>query len=206
MRPTVADACENGVVIRIDPRTGAVSDAEKLVTTGDADAAVKRVLSADRSFATSKVGATRLGDRALLVLALAVTRSDGRLSVTTPKGVGSDTSPRDENLAWAAGITSELSLKRSDEPALASANGEVLARIPARQLDARKMLAALEKKDIVATPYAYAALAKLRGERASDANPLVGAPLRTIETARREIELSRCRAMTKTPEICTASS
>jgi hypothetical protein len=210
-----ASACENGYVIQVDPRTGAVSDAEKLVNLGKPDEAARRLLSVDRSFATATPGKSRLSDRALVVLAKAVVRSDGRVTIDEAKsGEARSTKAKtnegggasERNVAWSVGVLRALASKRSDDPGLASDLGEVLSRVPSEKAEARRVLESLEKRDVVASAYAYAALARLRAERASDAPAFLKAPLGAFESARRELELARCAGMTKAPSICRAGA
>ena len=199
-----ASACGNGYEIRVDPRTGAVSEAERLVNLGKAEEAASRLMAADRTFATATPGKGPLQDRALLVLAKAVVRSDGRVMVGVKAPVGEGDGARSEKLVWAVGVTRALAAKKTDDPSLASDLGEMLARVPSERAEARRVLESLEKRDVVASPYAYAALARLRAERASGAPSYLKAPLGAFEAARRELELARCAGMTKTPSICTA--
>jgi hypothetical protein len=200
-----AEACGNAIEIRVDPRTNAVAEAERLVGRGKPDEAVKRILAADGGFASAKVGSGPLADRALLVFAQAIARSDGRVGLGGGAPSEGDHAASEKNLAWAAAVTTGLSTKRTDDPSIASSHGEVLSRIPSREAEAKRVLEALEKRDVVASPFAYAALARLRGERAAAAPAFVRGPLRSLEAARREIELSRCRSMTQTPEICVTA-
>ncbi|MFT3766473.1 MAG: hypothetical protein QM820_13310 [Minicystis sp.] len=77
--------------------------------------------------------------------------------------------------------------ERPNDAAKQSDFGEGLAKT--QPADARKILEDLAKRDVVTTPYAYAALARLRAAAG--------------DTKGRDEALAKCKPMAKVASICT---
>ncbi len=199
----VADACENGVEITVDPRAASIAAAEQLVQAGDPEAAYARLMAADPRMARRSPGEGPLTDRGLVVLARAAVRSDGALHPDT-RGASPDgkAAARERAMGWAVSTLHALAKKRSDDPVLQTDLGEAMTRVEARRGEGLAILERLESKDLVASAYGYAALARARAS-VPDALPgLARGPLRAMTAPRRALEQARCAAMTKKPEIC----
>ncbi len=200
----VADACENGVELAIDPRAASVAAAEQLVQAGDPRAAYAKLMAADPRMAKRRPGESALTDRGLVVLARAAARSEGALH---PDAAQADPqhadAARQRALEWAVSTLRAMTKKRSDDPVLQTDLGEALTRLGARRSEGLSMLERLEAKDLVASAYGYAALAEARSHVADGLPSLARGPLRAMTAPRRALEQARCAAMTKKPEICS---
>lgn len=184
--PGQATACGTAVYREIDDNSALVAQAEQALSTGkNAQAAIKAV-KAFPALKIVKPGTLPLADRALRILALASTRSEGGLTVGSMKG---GTAPdRASNLLWSIDTLRKLSAKRAQNPAYQTDLGEALSHVPAHREEAMKILGELSDKDLLTSAEGYAALARLRSEK-GDANARMAA-------------VKRCEAMTKTPKIC----
>ena len=189
-----AQAC--GMSIRLDPtpqRPTPVQDiarAEKALENGKNKEASQAVLATFPRIRNATAGQNPLETRALRVFALALVRSDGTAD-EKKVGVGTagDWTPK-ANLEWAVQSLREIDAKRSNDPALQADLGEALAKLPHGQAEALKILQGLAQKDLMGSPQAYAALAKLR----TQSGDMAGA----------EAAIKRCEEMSKTPGVCKA--
>jgi hypothetical protein len=194
--PTVvtrpAAACGNSVILATDANVRAVKQAEDKLNDGaPAEAAASILALKQLDFVLSpetqiNFGAFRkdllLANRAVRIFALACIRLDGSI------GPWGNTKPehRQMNVDWAAKMLKALSTAKQNDAASKTDKGEALARTsPA---EAKPILEELAQKDVLATPYAYAALARLRAA-AGDA-------------AGRDEALAKCKTMAAKPGIC----
>jgi predicted Zn-dependent protease len=192
------DASACGMSVRLDPTpqrptpVQEIARAEKALESGQNLVASQAVLGSFPRIRNATAGANPLETRALRVFALAIVRSDG---AADEKKAGVPTTgewlPK-ANLEWAAQSLREIDAKRPNDPTVQADLGEALAKLPANQTEAMKLLAGLAQKDLMGSPAAYAALAKLRSEKGD----MAGA----------EAAVKRCEEMSKTPGICKPKS
>jgi Flp pilus assembly protein TadD len=193
---TVQDAKACGSAIRLDPtpqRPSPVQEiarAEKALEGGQNLAAAQAVLGTFPRIRTVVAGANPLETRALRVFALAVARSDGSVDekkarVASANGVEWTAT---SNLQWAVQSLREIDQKRPNDPTVQADLGEALSKTASGQAEALKILQGLAQKDLMGSPHAYAALAKLRTS--------------TGDTAGAEAAIKRCEEMSKTPGVC----
>lgn len=187
-----ASAC--GMSIRMDPTpqkptpVQEIAKAEKSLEAGQNLIAAKTILGTFPRIRAAEPGVNPLETRALRVFSLAVVRSNG---ATTEKSAGF-ASQQDwtatSNLEWAVQSLREIDAKRPNDPTVQADLGEALSKLPHGQEEALKLLQGLAQKDLMGSPHAYAALAKIR----SDKGDSVGA----------EAAIKRCEEMSKVPGVC----
>jgi hypothetical protein len=193
---TDASAC--GMSIRMEPTprketpVQQIAKAEKALEIGQNATAAKVVLTAFPRVRAATAGANPLETRALRVFALAIVRSDGKV---TEKTAGTFT--RSEwmpiaNLEWAVQSLREIDAKRPNDPSVQADLGEALSKLPLGREESLKLLGGLAQKDLMGSPFAYAALASLRRAKGD----LAGA----------EEAIKRCEEMSKTPGVCKPAS
>jgi hypothetical protein len=125
--------------------------------------------------------------RALRILAIALARTDGALTV--PGRFFANTAAlRGQNIEWSIATLRLLNQRRPNDPVLESELGEALAHAPVHHAEAESILSSLATRDLMGSAHAYAELARLR-------------ILKGDAAASREAAL-RCQAMTKTPSVC----
>src|SRR5262249_46508678 len=122
--------------------------------------------------------ATLLLNRGLRIYALASVRLDG--------AVGPSDADRSKNVEWGTEVLRALSAMKQADALSKTDYAEALAKT--NGADAKTLLEDLAARDVLATPYAYAALAALRAA-AGDA-------------AGRDAALARCTTMAAKPSIC----
>jgi Flp pilus assembly protein TadD len=194
--PIDARAC--GMSVRMEPTpqrptpVQEIARSEKALESGQHLQAATAILQTFPRIRSATAGQSPLETRALRVFALAVVRSEGAVDekkarVASANGV--DWSPR-TNLAWAVQALREIDQKRPNDPTVQADLGEALSRTPtpAAQAEALTILQGLAQRDLMGSPHAYAALARLRIERGDP----TGA----------EAALKRCEEMSKTPGVC----
>lgn len=173
------------------PREEAISEAERLVMAGRYFTAS---LWAHHEFPHMNEwtnSTSPLETRAQKVMAIAVMRLDGNLTLGTPwRGWSADL--RKTNLVWSVKALTALAETHADDPTLKSYLGEALAKMPERREDALAMLGDLAKRDLLVTPQGYQALAKLR--------QLSG------DTEGRDAATKRCTTMASSPAVCQLPS
>ena len=199
-----AHAC--GMSIRMDPtpqRPSPVQEiarAEKSVESGQNLVAAQAILGSFPGVRNVTVGKNPLETRALRVFALAVVRSNGEVDEKKahvqsangiPSGNGLEWTPK-ANLEWAVQSLREIDEKRPNDPTVQADLGEALSKTATGQAEALKLLQGLAQKDLMGSPHAYAALAKLRTESG--------------DTAGAEAAIKRCEEMSKTPGVCKPSA
>lgn len=190
---TDANAC--GMSIRMDPTpqrptpVQEIARAEKSLENGQNLAALRAVLGTFPRVRVATAGQSPLETRALRVFSLAIVRSNGALTEKS----GGVASPGVEwtpmaNLEWAVQALREIDAKRPNDPTLQADLGEALTKLPHGQAEALDILEGLAQKDLMGSPHAYAALAKLQADKG--------------DAAGAEAAMKRCQEMSKAPGVC----
>lgn len=190
------DASACGMSVRMDPtpqRPSPVQEiarAEKALEGGQSLTAAQAVLATFPRIRNATAGANPLETRALRVFSLAIVRSDGMVDekkarVASANGVDWTTK---SNLDWAIQSLREIDEKRPNDPTVQADLGEALSKTTSGQAESLKILQGLAQKDLMGSPHAYAALAKLRTDKGDSAGA--------------EAAIKRCEEMSKTPGIC----
>ena len=193
-----AHAC--GMSVRMEPTpqkptpVQEVARSEKALESGQHLAAATAILQSFPKIRTATAGANPLETRALRVFSLAVIRSDGavdekKAKVASANGV--EWTPK-ANLEWAVQSLREIDQKRPNDPTVQADLGEALSKTATGQGEALKILQGLAQKDLMGSPHAYAALAKLRSQSG--------------DTAGAEAAIKRCEEMSKSPGVCKPAS
>jgi hypothetical protein len=158
-----------------------IASAERALEGGNNAYAATIVARTFPNFRSITAGNDALQTRALRVMALAVVRTNG----DTARAGGWTQAT---NLAWAAESLKEINDKRANDPTVQADLGEAYSKIPSKQGEALEILGKLADKDLMGSPNAYAALAKLRSDK-GDTNGSAQA-------------LKRCEEMTTNPNTC----
>jgi Flp pilus assembly protein TadD len=196
----LGDARACGMSIRMDPTpqrptpVQEIARAEKSLESGQNLAAAQAILGTFPRIRTTTAGANPLETRALRVFSLAIVRSEGSVDekkahVASANGV--DWTPK-ANLEWAVQALREIDEKRPNDPTVQADLGEALSKTAAGQAESLEILQGLARKDLMGSPHAYAALAKLRTHSGDSAGA--------------EAAIKRCEEMSKTPGICKPSA
>lgn len=155
-----AHAC--GMSVRMEPITPRptpaieISSAEKMVNEGQGFAVARKVLASFPGIRSASAGRDPLETRAMRVFALAIVRASGQVQSGWT---------RSADLAWAEQAMREIDAKRPNDPAVQADLGEVLAAVPGKSEEASKLLSSLAETDLMGSPFAYAALARLRSAK-----------------------------------------
>ncbi len=193
-----SDASACGMSIRMDPTpqkptpVQEIARAEKALESGQNLVAAKAILGTFPRVRVATAGANPLETRGLRVFALAVVRSNGAVNEKTAGFASQGEWTPNANLEWAVQSIREIDAKRPNDPSVQADLGEALSKLPHGQPEALKILQGLAQKDLMGSPHAYAALAKLRSEKGD----LEGA----------EAAIKRCEEMSKTPGVCKPAS
>lgn len=197
----VAKACggEWYPEVTVDPRIHGVAQAEKALQSGKHLAAAASVLRMMPHIKTLKSKPSSLVGRAERVLAVALSRAQGALPVQSevPREVlgawaGSKEGETSQNMAWSVEVLKRQSGAKADDVALKTDLAEAMARLPEHRQEARTILEDLAKRDLIASPEGYAALALLRSQ-SGDADG-------------QKLALKRCEAMAKNQDACVIRS
>ncbi|CAN5817433.1 hypothetical protein BH11MYX4_BH11MYX4_51120 [soil metagenome] len=189
-----AQAC--GSAMRLEPTPARptpvqeIARAEKALENGSSLGAAQAVLGTFPGIRSATAGANPLETRALRVLALAIVRSDGTVDekkarVASANGV--EWTPA-SNLQWAVQSLREVDQARPNDPTVQADLGEALSKTASGQAESLKILQGLAQKDLMGSPHAYAALARLRTQSGDSAGA--------------EAAIKRCEEMSKTPGVC----
>ncbi len=133
---------------------------------------------------SDKAEVAPLENRALRIVALASTRSDGAFGVAT----GAPAQRQKANLEWSVAVLRKMNVSRPGDASLQADLGEALSKLPGGQKEALTLLAKLAQDDLIGSPHAYAALSRLQSE-AGEAQKSADA-------------VKRCEGLTSTPAIC----
>ncbi|HET9953519.1 MAG TPA: hypothetical protein VFQ61_03395 [Polyangiaceae bacterium] len=181
-----------------DLRPKVIPLAEKALEQGRVAAAAGIVIRVIPHIKTLKPQSSSLVERAARVLAVAVTRSGGKLPVESevPSEIqdtwlGKTAKDRAANLQFAARTLSAISDLKKDDPAVQTELAEALAQLPESRARALALLEDLARRDLVASAEGYAALAQLRA-RAGDASG-------------GQLALARCQSMSKAKAVCSST-
>jgi hypothetical protein len=179
-----ATACET--LVRMEPKpqrpspVQEIARAEKALENGQSLTAARVVLGTFPRIRSAAAGQSPLETRALRVFALALVRSDGTADEKKVRGATSKTWSARTNLEWAARAMEDVDAKRPNDPSGQADLGEALSKLPHGQGRAFEILHGLAKKDLMGSPHAYAALARLDAKvfhrtatRAASASALV---------------------------------
>jgi hypothetical protein len=183
----------------VDPRIRGVAQAEKALQSGKHLSAAASVLRMMPHIKTLKPKPSSLAGRAERVLAVALSRAGGALSVQSevPREVlgawaGVKEGEATSNVRWSVEVLERQSESKVDDMALKTDLAEAMARVPEQRQRARTILEDLAKRDLIASPEGYAALAMLRSQ-SGDADG-------------QKVALKRCEAMAKNQDACVARS
>jgi hypothetical protein len=175
--PVPANACGN-VVLATDKAVATVKEAEKLLNDGnpaEARRKIEALMNGASGFDEQTPSAKGLANRANRIISLANVRIDDR------KGEG-----RKVVLGGAVHFLSRIAKDSPNDAAKMTDLGEALAKTNPPK--AKKILEDLAKRDVVTTPYAYAALARLRAADGDDEG--------------RDEAVGKCKKMAKIESIC----
>lgn len=187
-----ANAC--GMSVRLEPVKAKptpvqeIARAEKSLENGQNKEAAQTVLANFSGVRTATAGANPLETRALRVFALAVVRSGGTVNERNAGSWSKDEWTPTANIEWAIQSLREIDQKRPNDPTVQADLGEALSKLTRTQDESLKLLGGLAQKDLMGSPFAYAALAKIRGEKG--------------DTAGAEAAIKRCEEMSKVPGVC----
>lgn len=188
------DASACGMSVRLDPTprkatpVQEIARAEKALEGGQNLAAARAVLGTFPRVRVATAGNNPLETRALRVFALAIVRSDGSVDEKKAGVRAQGEWTKNANLEWAVQSLREIDQNRPNDPTVQADLGEALSKLPHGRAEAMKILANLAQKDLMGSPHAYAALAKMK----SESGDLAGA----------EAAIKRCEEMSKTKGIC----
>lgn len=194
-------ACGNGVELEIERAASAVAQAENTTNRGFHADALKLLAF---MFPNGQPRSDFLGQRAQLVAARAIARTGGRVGLL---GIEAKEGGELSNLHLAGRFVQERLEKKPDDPALRTDYAEVLAAIPEKQSEARRILVELERKDLMGSAFGYAALARLRStprtaKTGKELPSWLAAPLETLDRAPREVDVARCERMALEDGVC----
>jgi len=185
--------------VMVDPLIHGVAQAEKTLSGGNRLAAAASVIRMIPHIKSLKPKPGSLVARAERVLAVSLSRSRGVLPVgnEVPAEVlgawrGAGEGEAAANMAWSVAVLKRQSASKSDDVALKTDLAQAMARIPEQRAEARAILEELAKRDLIASPEGYAALASLRRE-SGDADG-------------QSVALKRCEAMAKNQDACVLRS
>ena len=128
------------------------------------------------------------GETIEVVFALAVVRSNGVVNERNSGSWSSTEWTPTANLEWAIQSLREIDAKRPNDPTVQADLGEALSKLPRTQDESLKLLGGLAQKDLMGSPFAYAALAKIRETKG--------------DTAGAQAAIKRCEEMSKVPGVC----
>ena len=173
--------------------------AKKALSSGNRLAAAASVIRMMPHIKSLKSKPGSLVGRAERVLAVALSRSGGVLPVAAevPREVlggweGTKEGEASVNLSWSVDVLRRQSAAKADDVVLKTELGEALSRMPEHRDEARQLLEDLAKRDLIASPEGYAALASLRSQ-SGDADG-------------QKLALKRCEAMAKSQDACVLRS
>ncbi len=178
----------------IDHRPAGVTLAEKALDSGRHEAAAGMIVRMMPHIKTLDAKKSDIVARAQRVLAIAAARSSGQLAFgdEVPRSIqdtwlGKTAEHKAENLTWAV-ATLRKTTTDAEDPGMQTDLAEVLSKVDAHHAEARTILEKLAKKDLVATPQGYAALATLRAAAG--------------DSAGQKLALERCAAMASKGTSC----
>ncbi|MFO0739003.1 MAG: hypothetical protein U0270_24115 [Labilithrix sp.] len=191
-----SDASACGMSVRLEPTplkakpspVQEIARAEKALESNQNTEAAKTVLANFSNVRGVTAGDNPLETRALRVFALAVVRSNGVVNERNSGSWSSTEWTPTANLEWAIQSLREIDAKRPNDPTVQADLGEALSKLPRTQDESLKLLGGLAQKDLMGSPFAYAALAKIRETKG--------------DTAGAQAAIKRCEEMSKVPGVC----
>jgi len=163
--PKTAEACGGGdweFQPAVDYRPQGLDKSEQDIHEGNHLSAAARIIRMFPELRKAKLGVDPKIDRAYRLLSLATARAGGALAVEKEvpewvrgSWVGKTEKDRAANLTWAAATMRSLNEVKKDDPALQTELGEVLARAPGNETEAREILGKLAQKDLISSPEGY---------------------------------------------------
>jgi predicted Zn-dependent protease len=185
-----------------------VAKAEKAFDEGKTEVALKTALEAYPQLAKATPSKDPIANRAIRLAALASVRSGGAQSVVGAKGpvsyvdydygkevnIGAKLLPAKSDEERASRMVSALKALRAlhdqspDNVTMEGDLGEALAAVPGNEEEALEVLSKLADKDLLGSPQAYSALARLRFQQ--------GLVKKSVEA------MQRCNAMAGGADIC----
>lgn len=164
--PAVADACGNSVQRVVDRTNEEVRKAELLLAKGDHGKAIRTIRDeyGDRAIALHDGrGGNWLHHRAQRVMALAVVRSKGEISIADGFGGKTDAQRRGA-VAWAV-LTLRLHLGNDTDPVKTVDLAQALALQPTGRDEAHALLKQVADADLMPSAEGWALLAELSKQR-----------------------------------------
>jgi hypothetical protein len=200
-----ADACGNGVEFRVNPAIQLAAQVERQAQEG-APVLALQAIARQQPLEGRRLGGDGVTDRLFRVAARSVVRLDGDVPVLISQAGELPDDPsaaRDKELHWATHVLRHFAIAAPDDPVAATDLGEALARTDKGAAEAMRILTVLEDRDILATAHGYAALARLRA-RAGETHPgYLAGPIRAFHAGPIDLELERCRSMSKVADLCS---
>ncbi len=185
--------------VQIDPRIHGVAEAEKSLNHGDYVAAAGSVIRMMPHLKTLQDSKDPLVIRAERVLAVAIERSNGTLSLEqeVPSEVlghwqGKTHADHAENMSWSVAMLRRQLTTKKDDPGLTTDLGEALSKLDGGAAEAKTLLESLAQRDLIATPEGYKALALLRSQSGDEAGE--------------QLAMKRCESMAAAAKICEADT
>jgi hypothetical protein len=185
--------------IQVDHRIDGVARAEKALAKGQHVAAAGMVIRMMPHVAKLKQSSSPLVSRAIHTLAVATARSEGALPLAKElphyaqgTWIGKSDQDRAANLEWSVSQLRTLHASKQDDTSVETDLAEALSKVDAHKKEAREILERLAKKDLVASPEGYAALARLRKQAGDSAGT--------------KLALKRCEAMAEKNAVCTTDA
>jgi hypothetical protein len=195
--PALACGGEWAPEVQIDYRVHGIARAEKQFDEGKISEAAASVIRMMPHIASLNPHRSTVVERAQRILAVAAARSDGKLAIAREvpdyaqgTWLGRTAEQRQKNLDFAVLALRQINDIKKDDPSAQTDLAEALAQVPAHQAEARQILEGLAKKDLIASPEGYAALAELRS-LAGDAQG-------------QKLALERCAKMAKSSAACSS--
>jgi hypothetical protein len=186
--PRSSEACGNPIVFATDETVRALKQADEMLNDGKPAEAAALVQKKIKNLAEGypvpgdKSKSALLVNRGLRILALASVRLDGEFGPWNKDKAGE----RTLNVKWSTRVLKGLYEIKAGDAGSKTDYAEALAKTSATE--AKGLLEDLAQKDLVTTPYGYAALAALRAA-AGDAKG-------------RDEAIARCTTMAAKKTIC----
>jgi hypothetical protein len=185
--------------VEVDHRPEGIARAEKLLDKGQNEAAAGMIIRMMPHIRGLKAEKSTLVARAQRILAVTTARSSGALKVGAQvpdyaqgTWLGKTEKQRAQNLEWSVVALKSVGATKGDDPGVQSDLAEAMSKVAAHRTEAKQILEKLAKKDLIASPEAYAALAELRAEAG--------------DSAGQKVALKRCESMAKSANVCKANA
>jgi hypothetical protein len=155
-----SEACYNEVVIHLTP-VQEIAAAERDLEESRLGEALHRVRLRYPQIRTMGNDAAPLALRAQRIYALALVRANGQLD-------GQLGWARWGNLEWALETLAELDAKRVNDPRSQADLAEARIRLQRTRAEGVRVLEELDRRDLLASPFAYMALSRARRDAGDD--------------------------------------